>query len=235
MLQARQLSQLLSQSLQPITVPSTINGGGHLHTGPEGISPFAISLLSNEGIPLTTVINHKHHYQTRQTSTSNEDDIESGKGSQSGNVDGDEGYNSDNLKIYALIGYKQLEANLRNEDDARLNDWEILQIEDGLKLIIQRVKYGIQSVVGDDVNGGVGSTTNGENGIEHINDIDDDNGVNVNHIDFAQGEGEGANPSFHQLFVVLYYSTELPDSIAKLKIDNVSKALSEGLEGCNGI
>ncbi|KAK6199250.1 uncharacterized protein RJT21DRAFT_45424 [Scheffersomyces amazonensis] len=219
MLQARQISQLLSQGLNSVTLNSTTTtnlGNNNVVGTTTNVSPIAISLLSSEGIPLTTVVN----------SNQNENKTH--------------GYDSDSLKIYSLLGYKQLQGNQSDEPhDIRLDDWDIIQLDEELKLIIRKINYGSANNDTSDLQ---------ENGIEHREHVADTKAedVHINQDDINGNGNSNSNDNDNdndydnenagkQLYVVLYYSSSLPDSIAKLKVDNLSQAINEGLQGCSSI
>ncbi|CAK7894695.1 hypothetical protein CAAN1_02S04390 [[Candida] anglica] len=108
MLQSKQISKVLSQGLQPI--------------GPnDSRAPLALSLLSNSGVPLTTV------------TTSNEE----------------VSLSANNLKICSLLAVNNFEQqyDLGEEDPIPSNDendvkWTVLEFEEsGFKAIIEKLNY----------------------------------------------------------------------------------------------
>lgn len=114
MLQLKQISKLLSQGLTPV---STTDNSAFASIKN---SPLSISLLSSEGIALTTVVNSTLLQELNLS--------------------------SDNLKIYSLIGYNYLHQRLlqfylnpSDQEDEELVSWTIIQLENELKLVIQKL------------------------------------------------------------------------------------------------
>ena len=163
MLQPKQISKLLSQALTPANTlgsqPSQ-NGSRSTLKSTNSNSPLSLSLLSSEGIPLTTVYNSE--------------------------LLGDTGLSPDNLKIFSLLAYN----GLSHESGELSNElWSIMQLDKNLKVVIQRLAPSISQ------------------------------------------ENEGNSHTQKALYVVLFYERSFPDSIAKLKVDNVCKVLNDGLQG----
>lgn len=132
MLQLKKISKLLSKGLIPISTGSEIS----LYEVPKRLnnSPLSISLLSSDGIALTTVVNSSLLKELNLS--------------------------SDSLKIDALIGYNYLnqqlqqfwktksqksdingeqqeQGNQREEQEEELVCWTVIELENDLKLIIQ--------------------------------------------------------------------------------------------------
>ncbi|KAK6454300.1 uncharacterized protein RJT20DRAFT_130364 [Scheffersomyces xylosifermentans] len=117
MLQSKQISRLLSQGLSPI--PSDSNNGTESQPSSSVTrrsAPLSISLLSHEGIPLTTVLNRSVLSETKVA--------------------------PDNLRIYSLQGYKYLTSAQQPQGEEQsqstdLKNWEVIELDNGLKLIIK--------------------------------------------------------------------------------------------------
>lgn len=124
MLQLRQISRLLAQGLRPVSTSPE-----HSHLTQLDTAPLSISLLSSEGVALTTVVSTSLLQQLDLT--------------------------SDNLKIYSLIGYNYLHQRLQDFykqyfqpstktleidlEQAELVSWTVVQLENDIKLVIQKL------------------------------------------------------------------------------------------------
>lgn len=109
MLQPKQISKLLSQALTPVTHSQPAQNGSIQSSNVN--SPLSLSLLSSEGIPLTTVYN-------------------------SGLL-GETGLSPDNLKIFSLVAYN----GLRHESGEAADEWSITELDKKLKVVIQRLAH----------------------------------------------------------------------------------------------
>lgn len=143
-----------------------------------GAKVLSISLLSASGTPLATV--HDMHLELAKIT-------------------------EDDLRVYTLIGVRQMKDNEKQKADSREEklgslSWEAIQIDDNLQLIIQQIPLGSSS----------------------SNEEDDKN---------EDADGECKSPN---LYVVLFYSADYPHEIAKLKVDNICSEIARKLQGFQG-
>lgn len=218
MLQLKQISQVLSQALQPIETQSQDQSHpqsqsqsqiqSHSQTSTQtqplisssssssslsylSTTPISLSLLAYNGLPLTSV------------NISNLNEINN--------------LSVDNLKIYSLLAlnffnqqqlqFQEINGNGSNDP---LNHWCALELDENLRVIIQKLKLNKDNDDEDSEIGGKEITNNG-----NMND----------------GEINSNKNNEDNLFVVIFYDAKLSNSVAKLKLDNVCHALEDGLQG----
>lgn len=150
MLHSKQITKVLSQGLTETPLPTEAETRVL-------VAPILISLLSNKGIPLSTV------YSSLDSLT------------------------VDNIKIYLLLIFNYYQS-LRPADH-----WAVMELDKSLSIMIKQIC--------------------GDSGSE---DVD----VNGNQLEVAEEPRE-------DMYVVIIYDKRLPNSVAKLKVDN----LAEGLRG----
>ncbi|ABN67910.2 predicted protein [Scheffersomyces stipitis CBS 6054] len=109
MLQSKKISRLLSQGLTAIPDDSESSSTSPIVT--RANAPLSISLLSHEGIPLTTVLNKSVLQETSIV--------------------------PDNLRVYSLQSYKTLIQHQHQQAEKPvLKNWDIIELDAGLKSII---------------------------------------------------------------------------------------------------